>query len=115
MSTPNSPPGGCFPQYQVHRAITTIFGLHGLPLPVKATATAATAHRGLRVGPMPHKPPANVTPAVIYKTYNVKYAKAARSDKNRQAVAEFQVCLSLLCMRCLQAEQRHGRARAVGK
>ena len=37
------------------------------------------------------KQPANVTPAVIYKTYGVKEPKVSRSDKNRQAVAEFQV------------------------
>jgi len=36
------------------------------------------------------KQPANVTPAVIYKTYGVKEPKVSRSDKNRQAVAEFQ-------------------------
>ena len=40
----------------------------------------------------PHRPksPANVTPAVIYSTYSVTPPKVSRSEKNKQAVAEFQ-------------------------
>ena len=60
----------------IHSAVAAVFGLHGLPIPRQVAAP-------------PHQP-ANVTPAVIYTTYDVTFKEASRSDKNRQAVAEFQ-------------------------
>ena len=60
----------------IHNAVAAVFGLHGLPIPRNILAP-------------PHMP-ANVTPAVIYSTYGVDFKEASRSDKNTQAVAEFQ-------------------------
>lgn len=62
----------------IHGAVSAVFGLHGLPLP-----------RDENIAGPPHMP-ANVTPSVIYSTYGVEFKKASRSEKNRQAVAEFQ-------------------------
>ena len=63
---------------QVGAAIATIFGLHGLPVPRPSEELGQPGE------------PADVTPAVIYSTYNVVSPKVTRSAKNRQAVAEFQ-------------------------
>ena len=67
----------------IHNAVSAVFGLHGLPLPAREVT---------KPPPMPHrpKPPANVTPAVLYSTYGIKLGKVSRSAKNQQAVAEFQ-------------------------
>lgn len=56
--------------------IAGVFGVHGLPL------TAKRAHVSAE--------PANVTPSVIYKTYNVSGVDVSRNTKNRQAVGEYQ-------------------------
>merc|ERR1711907_413437 len=62
----------------VSGSVSAIFGLHGLPLPPKS--------------PNPTLPtkPADVTPAVLASQYNIEGVAVSRSDKNRQAVAEFQ-------------------------
>jgi hypothetical protein len=62
----------------IDAAIATIFGLHGLPVPRPSEELGQPSE------------PADVTPAVIYSTYNVVSPKVTRSPKNRQAVAEFQ-------------------------
>jgi tripeptidyl-peptidase-1 len=61
----------------IQSSISTIFGLHGLPLPKR----------------MPLIPSAAtdiVTPAVIEQDYGIKDVKVSRKTKFRQAVAEFQ-------------------------
>lgn len=60
----------------IHSAVSAVFGLHGLPIPRNVLAP-------------PHMR-ANVTSSVIYSTYGVDFKKASRSDKNVQAVVEFQ-------------------------
>lgn len=61
----------------VELAISTIFGLHGIPIPsVEPVASGAL--------------PAKVTPAVLASTYNISGVTVDRSTKVRQAVAEFQ-------------------------
>ena len=67
----------------VDAAVTTIFGLHGLPLP-KRQATFASH------GKAPPHMPAAVTPDVLASTYSIGGVKVTRSLKNKQAVAEFQ-------------------------
>jgi tripeptidyl-peptidase-1 len=71
----------------IHAAADAIFGLHGLPLPPRvATVAGAESRRRLQMGHY-----ANVTPAVLWSTYEVpKTTKATKSVKVRQAVAEFQ-------------------------
>ena len=69
---------------EVERSLQTIFGLHGLPLPPRQAITTL-AH-----GPSRPAQPANVTPAVIASTYGIPAGKASGSEKNKQAVAEFQ-------------------------
>merc|ERR1712072_308179 len=63
---------------QVSGSVSAIFGLHGLPLPPKPANLEPPAQ------------PAAVTPAVLASQYNIKSVAVSRSDKNRQAVAEFQ-------------------------
>jgi tripeptidyl-peptidase-1 len=60
----------------VEDAIAAVYGMHGFPLPPKQPLKAST--------------PAKVTPAVIETTYSVSGVKASGSQKNRQAVGEFQ-------------------------
>jgi tripeptidyl-peptidase I len=62
---------------EVDEAISTIFGLHGLPLPLAPTLAVPGT-------------PAKVTPAVIASTYTMGTPFVNRSGANRQAVAEFQ-------------------------
>ena len=57
-------------------SVADVFGVHGLPLPPRPAAAAAT--------------PADVTPKVITDTYKVSGVAVSRSSTNRQAVAEFQ-------------------------
>jgi subtilase family serine protease len=65
----------------VHAATAAIFGLHGLPLPpIQPLVIASTA---------PGQP-AKVDPNVIASTYNIGGVKVTGSEKNRQAVVEFQ-------------------------
>lgn len=59
----------------VDDAIAAVYGMHGFPLPESAPT---------------EKGPAQVTPAVIKKTYGISGVKPSGSEKNRQAVAEFQ-------------------------
>lgn len=56
--------------------ITSIFGLHGLPLPPRKIRKK-------------NPDPFNVTPAVLYNTYKISGVSISRSTKNRQAVVEF--------------------------
>jgi subtilase family serine protease len=65
----------------VEGSIATIFGLHGLPLPPK---------QGLIIQSYEGVNPANVTPAVLAATYDIKGVTPAHATKNIQAVAEFQ-------------------------
>lgn len=62
----------------VQFGIKTIFGLHGIPLARKNPITK------------PAFGYAKVTPAVIAQTYGISGVTVSRSEKNRQAVAEFQ-------------------------
>ena len=67
----------------VEDSVEAIFGLHGLPLPPRGAA-------GRRVR-FPHpREPANVTPAVLARTYGIAGVKKVANSTNRQAVAEFQ-------------------------
>jgi subtilase family serine protease len=66
---------------EVENSISTVFGLHGLPLPPRDLLIAA---HGLP------KRPANVTPDVLNQVYGIEGVKVSRSEKNKQAVAEFQ-------------------------
>ena len=61
----------------VDEAVSTIFGLHGLPLPMEKPLHAAPGV-------------AKVTPSVIAKTYSMGTPYVNRNGTNRQAVAEFQ-------------------------
>jgi subtilase family serine protease len=63
----------------VKDATAAVFGLHGLPLPPRASRTADQ--------PMQ---PAKVTPAVITSQYAISAPVASKSSGNKQAVAEFQ-------------------------
>ena len=72
---------------EVHASVDAIFGLHGLPLPPRVATTLDSSHRRLQIRHMP----ANVTPAVLWTTYEVpKTTKTSKAVKIRQAVAEFQ-------------------------
>ena len=62
----------------VKDATDTIMGLHGLPLPPRASRATSP------------KSPAAVTPAVILSQYDVSGVAAKASSGNIQAVAEFQ-------------------------
>jgi hypothetical protein len=64
---------------KVKDATAAVFGLHGLPLPPRASRVAGQ--------PMS---PANVTPAVITTQYGISAPVASKSSGNKQAVAEFQ-------------------------
>jgi tripeptidyl-peptidase-1 len=65
----------------VHAATAAIFGLHGLPLPPTQPLVIASTAAGQ---------PAKVDPNVIAATYNIGGVKVTGSEKNRQAVTEFQ-------------------------
>ena len=80
---------------ELESAISSVFGLHGMPLPPRARrATPLTPPKpwGADVVAPPQRPaePANVTPAVIAQVYNVEGVTVDRSSKNKMAVAEFQ-------------------------
>jgi tripeptidyl-peptidase-1 len=66
---------------EVHASIAAIFGLHGLPLPPPKPLVITSTAPGA---------PAKVDPNVIAATYNIGGVKVTGSEKNRQAVAEFQ-------------------------
>jgi len=68
----------------VHELTQAVYGLHGLPMPPQKS------ERGRRLQFPPGQQPAKVTPAVIASTYKVSGVNASGSEKNRQAVAEFQ-------------------------
>ena len=61
----------------VARAIKAVFGVHGAPLPPREP---------IRSSETPS--PANVTPTIIYQTYNVKSPFVDRQGANSQAVAD---------------------------
>jgi hypothetical protein len=63
---------------EVHEHVSAIFGLHGLPLPPKPNSLQASTYI----------PP--ITPEVIIDAYNIAGVNVTRSERNRQAVAEFQ-------------------------
>lgn len=65
----------------VEAVTAAVFGLHGLPLPSVSPLVHITA--GVS--------PAEVTPAVLTKTYNIGGVTPKSDTKNKQAVAEFQV------------------------
>ena len=69
--------------YSLAGSSFTFFGLHGLPLPPKQKAVIK-AEQSLF--------PAKVTPSVIANTYGINKVKieVSGSERNRQAVAEFQ-------------------------
>lgn len=62
----------------IDAAVDAIYGLHGLPLPLKQSQEEA-----------PGMPPA-VTPKVLATTYGIKGVTPAKNARNRMAVAEFQ-------------------------
>ena len=64
----------------VEAVTAAVFGLHGLPLPPVSPLVHATAPA-----------PAEVTPAVLTKTYNIGDVTPSNDTKNKLAVAEFQV------------------------
>jgi subtilase family serine protease len=64
---------------EVHEVVQAMYGLHGLPLPPKPARKLD-----------PPAAPVKVTPDVITTTYKVSGVTASGSEKNRQAVAEFQ-------------------------
>ena len=66
----------------IEESVATIFGFHGLPLPPRKGLIASSY--------APQNNPANVTPAVLQKTYDVTGIKPAGTTVNKQAVAEFQ-------------------------
>ena len=66
----------------IHEATAAIFGLHGLPLPLRQPLIIESV--------APNSPVAAVTPAVIGSTYNISGVKVSGSLNNRRAVAEFQ-------------------------
>merc|ERR1719265_2117173 len=63
---------------EVDASVTSVYGLHGLPLPPRSALS------------QPPAKPADVTPDVLTQTYNVSGVFPSGSTKNRQAVAEFQ-------------------------
>ena len=80
---------------ELESAISSVFGLHGMPLPPRARRTTPLTPPkpwGADVVAPPQQPaaPANVTPAVIAQVYNVEGVTVDRSSKNKMAVAEFQ-------------------------
>merc|ERR1719162_183281 len=68
---------------EIEASVATIFGFHGLPLPPRQSLIASS-YKG-----MP-KMPANVTPAVLEKTYDITGVTPKGTTANKQAVAEFQ-------------------------
>ena len=71
----------------IDAAISTIFGLHGAPLPtLPKSATPTAANLPTATSP---SSPADVTPAVIASTYSIRQS-VDRNGTNLQAVAEFQ-------------------------
>lgn len=60
----------------VDEALAAVYGMHGFPLPLAPKELPGQ--------------PAKVTPTVIGKTYDVSGVAPSGSEKNRQAVAEFQ-------------------------
>jgi tripeptidyl-peptidase-1 len=69
----------------IDASITTIFGLHGLPLPPTHPLVIASTDASQ---------PAKVDPNVLAATYKIAGVKTSGSVKNRQAVVEFQGQLS---------------------
>ena len=67
---------------EIQGSVSTGFGLHGLPLPPRQQAVITSMAKPAA--------PAKVTPSVIASTYQINGVKVSRSEKNRQAVAEFQ-------------------------
>lgn len=62
----------------VDSAVGAIFGVHGLPIPQREALGAAPGT------------PADVTPAVLYASYDIKGVTPKGTTTNRMAVAEFQ-------------------------
>jgi tripeptidyl-peptidase-1 len=74
----------------VEAAVSGIFGLHGLPLPPRASSRPQWNQPIQADATAPAGQPANVTPAVINQVYKVKGVTVDREGANKQAVAEFQ-------------------------
>jgi tripeptidyl-peptidase I len=73
----------------VRPAVSTVFGLHGLPLPGRAVGPAAgPKRRRLQPPPVPGPPAANITPAIVREAYGATHAHGG--NHTRQAVVEFQ-------------------------
>merc|ERR1711998_456813 len=66
----------------VQEVTQAVYGLHGLPMP-------PSKKDGRRLQPSPSEPVA-VTPEVLASTYKIGGVTPTGSEKNRQAVAEFQ-------------------------
>lgn len=71
----------------IESAVSTVFGLHGLPLPPRG---AGMPSMGSRQRLQHANAVANVTPGVLKSTYGISGVVSSRSPKNRQAVVEFQ-------------------------
>jgi len=63
----------------IHDAVSAVYGMHGLPLPPRASTVAG-----------PDSQAEKITPAVIAETYKVTGVKPSGSSQTTQAVAEFQ-------------------------
>eukprot|EP00935_MAST-01C_sp_MAST-1C-sp1_P002475 g2475.t1 len=66
--------------HEVEQHVQCIFGLHGFPLPPTKSYNIGVADDAAPI----------VTPAVIKAAYQVEGVRPTGSDRNRQAVAEFQ-------------------------
>jgi subtilase family serine protease len=70
--------GDVFIPEEIRSLVQTVYGLHGLPLPPRATPVNDVGS------------PANVTPAVISSAYQISGVTPSKTSGNKQAVAEFQ-------------------------
>ena len=87
---------------EVEASVATVFGLHGLPLPRRQAVVVTSQDPSY---------PAKVTPEVLNSFYGISGVETTRSDKNKQAIAEFEGQFMVRPLRRRPYRARPGRLR----